>query len=311
MAEGVGRRGVLAGLGATAAVGLGTHSAVATPLRRRGGTMRWLGNAGWRVVAGDTELLVDPYLSRFSTGLAAGAFDPATPLRVDKAAVSAAVVDPDLVLVTHTHWDHVADVPHIATTYGSRVMGTLTTHRVCEAMGVPASALLAVKGGEELDLGEVVVRVVPSLHSRTGSGGLLFPGVRVDVPSRPRTIADLPEGDTLAFVVSRPGGPSVYFSGASDFDDQVLDGIDPDVATIAVASNDLVHDYVPRLLEALGRPRTVVPVHWDDFESPPTSPPSTSAQNRERLESTVAQVRRVSPRTRIVVPDYETPLDVL
>ena len=273
--------------------------------------MTWLGNAGWRVLAGDTELLVDPYLSRFPTGLAAGAFDPSTPLQVDTAAVSAAVVDPDLVLVTHTHWDHIADVPHIARTYDSRVVGTLTTHRVCEAMGVPASSLLVAKGGEQLDLGDVVVRVVPSLHSRTGSGGLLFPGVRIDVPPRPRTIADLPEGDTLAFVVSRPGGPRVYFSGASDLDDQVLDGLEPDVATIAVASNDLVDEYVPRLLEALGRPRTVVPVHWDDFESPRTSPPTASAQNRARLESTVAQVRRVSPRTRVVVPDYETPLDVL
>jgi L-ascorbate metabolism protein UlaG (beta-lactamase superfamily) len=273
--------------------------------------MTWLGNAGWRVLAGDTELLVDPYLSRFPTGLAAGAFDPATPLRVDEAVVAAGVGDPNLVLVTHTHWDHVADVPHIATTYGARVVGTLTTHRVCESMGVPASSLLPVKGGEQLDLGDVVVRVVPSRHSRTGSGGLLFPGVRVEVPARPRTIADLPEGDTLAFVVSRPRGPQVYFSGASDLDDQVLDGIEPDVATIAVPSNDLVHEYVPRLLEALGRPRTVVPVHWDDFESPRTSPPKASAQNRARLEATVAQVRRVSPRTRVVVPDYDTPLEVL
>jgi len=152
---------------------------------------------------------------------------------------------------------------------------------------------------------------VPSLHSRTGSGGLLFPGAHVDVPRRPATIADLPEGDTLAFVVSRPGGPTVYFSGASDLDDQVLDGVEPDVAAVAVASNDVTHEYIPRLMEALGRPGVVIPVHWDDFESPATSPPPVGQGARERLEQAVRDIRRASPRSKVIVPDYEMTLHLL
>lgn len=273
--------------------------------------MRWLGNAGWHIQAGASEVLVDPFVSRFDTGLGAGAFNPSTPLRVDRDAVDRSVGSPDIVLVTHSHWDHFADVPYIAATHRARVMGTLTTHRLCEAMDVPSSQLLAVKGGERLQLDDLLIQVVPSLHSRTGSGGLLFPGHRVDVPRRPATIADLPEGDTLAYVVSRPGGPTVYLSGASDLDDQVLDGVQPDVAAVAVASNDVTHEYIPRLMEALSRPDVVIPVHWDDFESPATSPPPVTKAAKARLEQAVRDIRKASPRSKVIVPDYETILNLL
>ncbi len=277
----------------------------------RGGTFRWLGTAGWRVRTPEQELLVDPYLSRYATGLAAGSFDPATPLRTDEAAVDAAVGSPSTILVTHTHWDHFNDVPYLARRHDARVVGTMTTYHTALAMDVPARQLLPVKGGEVLVLDDLVVRVVSSLHSRTGTGSLLFPGTRAEMPPEPRVISDLPEGDTLSFVISRPGGPQVYVSGASDVDEQALSVVAADVAIFAVPSNDATWEYVPRLLEALARPRLVIPVHWDDFESAPTHPPTASESSRRRLEAAVRDVRRCSPRSQVVVPDYRTDLDLL
>ena len=64
----------------------------------------------------------------------------------------------------------------------------------------------------------------------------------------------------------------MYVSGASDVDEQALSVVAADVAIFAVPSNDATWEYVPRLLEALARPRLVIPVHWDDFESAPTPP---------------------------------------
>ncbi|MFE2136157.1 hypothetical protein ACFW9X_23675, partial [Streptomyces sp. NPDC059466] len=64
------------------------------------------------------------------------------------------------------------------------------------------------------------------------------------------------------------------------------------------------HDYVPRLLRALDRPQVVVPVHWDNFEEPLSAPPRRDPSMD--LDAFVAQVRRASPASRIVVPDYRT-----
>lgn len=329
----MGRRALLTGAGSLAltgaagAAGPGGDAAAAKPAphgearpaHHGFATFEWLGTSGWRVVTPTTTLLVDPYLSRFDTGLAAGKLDAATPLTLDTTAIDTALGRPgadessvDAVLVTHTHWDHFADVPHIASTRGAMVYTTLTGYHLGQSMGLPARQLAVVKGSEELVIGDVVVRVVSSLHSRSATGGLVFPGVRAQVPPPPETIADLPEGDTLGFVIRRPGRRGgVLLLGASDFDDHALRGLDVDTVALPVPSNDVTADYVGRLLRALDFPRTVVLVHWDNFETPLHNPPSTDDTTRRRMRAVTAEVRRVSPRTRVLQPTYLTAMDLL
>ncbi|MFI9150516.1 MBL fold metallo-hydrolase [Streptomyces sp. NPDC053367] len=308
------RRTVLRGAALGAATPLiGTAAgASAAPHDRRAGTasFRWLGTTGWRIDAGGRTVLFDPYLTRFRTGLYDGAFDPRTPLRTDPPVVDAHIGTPDLVLVSHSHWDHLADVPYIARTTGARVVGTETTYHLLTALGVDAGQISVVKGGEVLDFGDgIVVEAVPSLHSRNKNCAYFAPGTLHAPPATaPRTIADLPEGDTLAYLVSTgDGGPSAYLMGASDFDERAVRHLRPDLAMIAVPSSTATHRYVPRLLRALGHPGVVVPVHWDNFERPLTEPPVRDPEMR--MDAFLAEVAATSPRTRTVVPDYRTVYD--
>ncbi|MFC8599752.1 MBL fold metallo-hydrolase [Isoptericola sp. NPDC057191] len=316
------RRTLLAAAGTAAAGALsGTPSALAASRATGVGgfaTFRWLGVAGWQVRSPRTRLLVDPYLTRFDTGLAKGRFVPSTGLTVDPTAVDAALGPADAsdpvtaTLVTHTHWDHFGDVPHIAATRGGTVFTTLTGYHLAQSLGTAAAQVAVLKGGEEIVVGDLVVRAVRSLHSRSGNGGVLFPGVRHTVPAPPATVADLPEGDTLAYLLRAPSGRRVLLLGASDFDDVSLRGLRPDAVAVPVPANDVTSDYAARLMDALGGPRLVVPVHWDHFEAPPTDPPTVQdAKTAGQLRSMVRSVRRASPRTRVVVPDYRTPLDLL
>ena len=278
-----------------------------TPTARPSGraTLTWLGNAGWRVEGTGSVTLVDPYVTRFDTGLSRGAFVPTTRLTVDEQAVARHCPRADRILVTHSHWDHVADVPAIAARTGATVLGTRTTGFVVRAMGVPATSVVDVRGGEVLDFGDVVVEVVRSLHSRNARHAILFPGTMTDVPAAPATIADLPEGDTLAYVVGASGGPRAYLSGASDADVRALSDLRPDVAAVPVAAADATHDYLPRLLEALDRPRTVVAVHWDDFDAPlGIGERPLDASMARRLPRFLDEVRRVSPRSTVLVPRH-------
>ncbi|SCL17392.1 L-ascorbate metabolism protein UlaG, beta-lactamase superfamily [Micromonospora pallida] len=294
----------------TAATPSAVSAAPATRPRETSGpaaTFRWLGTSGWRIDIGARTVLVDPYLSRFDTGLFNPPFNPATPLTVDVSRIADHPGTPQTILVTHTHWDHYNDVPHIAAQSGARVFGTLTAYHLGLAYGLPTAQLSPVKGGEVLDFGDYTVEVVSSLHSRNGSYSMAFPGVRPTVPAKPATIADLPEGDTLAFQVTPRGGPSVFFMGASDFAERNLAGLAPDVAMIAVPNTDSTHEYVPRLLAALDWPATVVPVHWDNFETELTNPPPVTGNDQQRLDAFLADVRRVAPRTRILLPEYLTP----
>ncbi|NES30839.1 MBL fold metallo-hydrolase [Micromonospora terminaliae] len=275
---------------------------------RRGGAVsfRWWGTSGWRIDIGDRTVLVDPYLSRFDTGLFRGAFDENTPLEVRPTVIDPLVERAENILVTHTHWDHFADVPYLAGRTGARVVGTLTAYHLGLAHGLPSGQLAPVKGGEVLDFGAYTVEVVSSLHSRNGAWSMAFPGVRVSRPPKPEKISDLPEGDTLAYQIRVDGGPSVFFMGASDFAERNLVGLAPDVAMVASAATTATADYVPRLMAALDHPKVVVPVHWDNFETPLTNPPTVAPTDRQRLDDLIAAVRKASPRSRVLVPEYHT-----
>ncbi|GGR72670.1 hypothetical protein GCM10010169_15800 [Micromonospora fulviviridis] len=269
-------------------------------------SFRWWGTSGWRIDIGNRTVLVDPYLSRYDTGLFKGAFNENTPLTVDTTVVDPLVDRAENILVTHTHWDHFNDVPHIAERTGGRVFGTLTAYHLGLAYGLPSGQLAPVKGGEVLDFGAYTVEVVSSRHSRNGAWSMAFPGVRVSRPPRPEKISDLPEGDTLAYQIRVDGGPSVFFMGASDFAERNLVGLAPDVAMVASAASTATADYVPRLMAALDYPKVVVPVHWDNFETPLTNPPTVAPNDRKRLEDLIAAVRKASPRSRVLVPEYHT-----
>ncbi|WP_433129960.1 MBL fold metallo-hydrolase [Micromonospora sp. CA-240977] len=283
-------------------------TAAPTPTARRKGAVsfRWWGTAGWRVDIGDRTVLVDPFLSRIDTGLFTGAFRTDTPLTVRTDVIDPRVDRATTVLVTHTHWDHFMDVPYIAKRTGARVFGTLTAYHLGLAYGLPSTQLSAVKGGEVLDFGDHTVEVVGSLHSRNPSYSVAFPGVRVTQPPPPATIADLPEGDTLGYLLRVDDGPSVYFTGASDVAERNLTGLAPDVAMVAMQSATTTGDYLPRLLAGLDYPKVVVPVHYDNFETALQNPPSVAPADRTRLTEMIAAVRRISPRSRVLVPEYET-----
>lgn len=304
--NGFGRRGFLRTAAVGAALPVVGATLPATPAAAVSASpvdFRWLGTSGWRMDAGENTVLFDPYVTRFPTGLAAGAFRPDTPLSTSPTEVAAHADRAQLILVSHSHWDHLNDVPYIAKATKAPVVGTQTTCHLLSSLGVDPSQLVVVKGGEVLDFGYCTVEVVSSLHSRNKKHRYFAPGTLTAPPAvPPATISQLPEGDTLAFLVRFPDGPSAFLMGASDFAERNLTGLRPDVAMIAVQNSRSTHRYLPRLLPALGHPRTVVPVHWDTFESPLSDPliPDPEAD----FTGFLAQVRQLSPRSRVVVPDY-------
>ncbi|MEU1684058.1 MBL fold metallo-hydrolase [Micromonospora sp. NPDC005707] len=299
--------GLVAGASAAPAQAATAAPVAAAGPRRSGAvSFRWWGTSGWRIDIGDRTVLVDPYLSRYDTGLFKGAFNENTRLKVDTTVVDPLVDRAENILVTHTHWDHFNDVPHIAGRTGARVVGTLTAYHLGLAYGLPSTQLAPVRGGEVLDFGAYTVEVVSSLHSRNAAWSMAFPGVLLSRPPKPETISDLPEGDTLAYQIRVDGGPSVFFMGASDFAERNLAGLAPDVAMVASAASTSTADYVPRLMAALDHPKVVVPVHWDNFETPLTNPPTVAPKDRERLDDLIAAVRKASPRSRVLVPEYHT-----
>jgi L-ascorbate metabolism protein UlaG (beta-lactamase superfamily) len=263
--------------------------------------LRWLGNNSWELTAGGTTVLVDPWLTRFRTGTYTPAgSDPNTPITVDTALLDKHIAKADAILVTHGHFDHLPDVPHLATRTGATVFGTETHCNLLRALGAPPAQLNEVRGGERLSYPGYRIDVLESRHSMVGPRAQVpFPGTRPGaVPPRPRTIADLVEGGTLAYQITM-GGRGVLALGGANYLERELVGRRPDAVLLPVGGGS-VPDYVPRLLDLLGQPATVLPTHWDDFDHPLEQP----AVDFGGLEKLRAAVAAASPRSRFVRLDH-------
>jgi L-ascorbate metabolism protein UlaG (beta-lactamase superfamily) len=274
--------------------------------------LKYLGAAGWEVSDGSTSILIDPYLSRINGPAPPGGHSMAGDTRraygwgdiasSDIAVIDAHIQRADFVLVTHTHYDHIMDVPHIALKTRATVIGTESTENVMRAYGVPEEQLITVRGGEDYQFGSFSLKVIPSIHSPLDHKRYFSSASAPAGMKAPLTLEQIhPEGGTLAYLIRFDGHQILAFGGMNFIEREIV-GLEPDVALIgAGASRKEIYDYSGRLMRDLDYPAIVLPTHWDNF----LVPYSASQQpNLDALQSFVQEIVAASPKTKVIVPKY-------
>ena len=162
----------LAGLAALSLV-FALHGAAPAKAAEGKITITWLGHAAFEVVSpGGTTLLIDPFLVK----------NPKTPQEFK----DLSRYKPDAVLVSHSHYDHVADAVEIATKSGAKVIGVFDHLRSLE---LPKEQMLGANPGGKLAVGDVTVHLVSAMHSST------------------------PGGRPVGYVIAFADGRSIYHTG--------------------------------------------------------------------------------------------------
>jgi L-ascorbate metabolism protein UlaG (beta-lactamase superfamily) len=219
--------------------------------------IRWLGVAGIEIGVGNETLLVDPYLTRI----------PPHKLFIGRARPNDRLIDEhvgpcDTILVTHSHFDHLLDVPHIALRTGATVWGSRNTCRILAAHGVPAAQIRCVHLGEAITLDGCEVEVLPVRHPRTPLDRWLNGAVAPDLQPPLRAL-DYRMDACVAFYL-RAGDESLLIAPGRDMD------VAPPADVLFIspfAMSAAARATYWSLLERV-RPRVVIPYHWDVFWRP-------------------------------------------
>lgn len=259
--------------------------------RRSPIALTYLGVAGWQIDAGAITILADPYFSRPDVD---GVMVP------DAAAIAArAPARADLIVIGHSHVDHLLDAPAVARRTGAQIMGSVSTARVARASGLADDRIIPVQGGEDYAFAAgYSVRVMRSLHSALG-GKHVAAGVEIPAGVHlPMRFADYTDGGAYAYLV-RVAGHQVFVLSTANFIEREIEGLRPDIAIVATGLRQEIHDYTCRLMRALGNPPLVYTNHFDDWHGAPVDAPPD-----DDLRAFVAEVARCSPATRVVIPKH-------
>ena len=272
-----------------------------------GVNFKWFGTDGWEITFGNKTILLDPWFSRFDTGFFAGKFDAKTPIKVEEALIDQHIPKADQILIGHGHWDHMADIPYIAKKTGAQVIGSETHANVLRASGVTEGKIVQVKGGEFMQFDGYTIEVFPGLHSMGPTKKHTVPGHLYSVPPPPTTVGDMPEGDSLIYLITIGGRFSIFLMSTANFIERAIAGIKPDVALVASIFANQIHNFTPRLFKALNYPKVILPTHWDNFEKPYSEGPQDLRAifgDPANLDLWVKEAKQVSPKSKIVVMKF-------
>jgi L-ascorbate metabolism protein UlaG (beta-lactamase superfamily) len=248
---------------------------------------RWLGVAGIELSAGGRTLVVDPYLSRAPVGRFL--FGRVTP---DGRLVREKLHSCDYVLVSHSHFDHIMDVPEVVRHTGAVAFGSPNTCGLLQLLGVPPEQIRPVSEGDSLILDTFKVDVLPADHGfvpPTLGPGRLAPSLRP-----PLRLRDYRMDKCFSFLIEVGGYRLLLLPGGSALARAHLLFVVPVKRSRA---------YYERMLREVD-PEVLVPVHWDNmFRSLSTTSREFTRPGGMSLKWFRRLVRQTAPRTRFLIPE--------
>lgn len=204
-------------------------------LQTRGNKITWLGHATFRIdTPSGKVILIDPWMQT----------NPMCPEANKK------LERLDTMLITHGHFDHIADAVELGKKFKPQVVGIVELCAWLESKGVASTSAMN-KGGTQ-KVGEIEVTMVNALHSNgIQDGDQMIYG-----------------GEPCGYIIRLPGGLTIYHAGdTSLFGDMKLIGelYAPDLAMLPIGDHYTMGPREAATAIRFLNVRHVIPMHYGTF----------------------------------------------
>jgi L-ascorbate metabolism protein UlaG (beta-lactamase superfamily) len=248
--------------------------------------IQWLGTAGFRIKFQDQVILVDPYLSRNPDAR------PIQPLCPKDMAASH-------IFISHGHFDHLMDVPAIASRTNAMVYCSREAAVSLKKTGLNKDQILEIsRDNWEGRFDSFHARAFFSHHVKFDKK-LLFSTlwkINFKIPKYLPLFREFPCGQVLSWQFSL-GGKRLHFFGSAgsplDELERLKRGSDPiDILLVPLQGHSDICEIAARYVKIFN-PKLVIPHHQDDF-FPPIS-------RQVDITPFVKQIKKESPATRVKI----------
>jgi L-ascorbate metabolism protein UlaG (beta-lactamase superfamily) len=204
-------------------------------LQTTGNKLTWLGHSAFRITTPSGKvIIVDPWIQG----------NPACPESHKK------VDQVDILLITHGHFDHIADAVELGKKHKPQIVAIYETAAWLESKGVPNT--IGMNKGGTLKVGEIEVTMVNAIHScGITDGDKIIYG-----------------GEAAGYIIRLPGGLNIYHSGDTTvFGDMKIIGelYSPELAMLPIGD---FYTMGPReaahAIRLLGV-KHIIPMHFGTF----------------------------------------------
>lgn len=209
----------------------------------------WLGHATVKLTSVEGKIIViDPFLKN----------NPKTPKKYKDLKALGKV---DVILITHGHGDHVADVRELATLTGAKVVANASLVKQMAALGVlDKKQIIAMnKSGTIQPVGDKIkIHMVRAEHSSSLNMAQLSGGKDKE--------AYVYAGEPVGYVIEFENGIKIYHSGDTGvFGDMELIGklYKIDVAMICIGGHFTMDgEKAGYAMKELMKPKMIIPIHY-------------------------------------------------
>ena len=236
-------------------------------------TVTWLGVSTLLFDDGETQVLIDGFLSRPS--LLDVLLD--RPVESNAATINYALDEFRMrrlaaLIPAHSHYDHAMDVGAIANRTSASILGSESTAAIARGVGVPEDQIIIAESAQPYAFGNFTVTLIDSGHAPIGWGGAIPFAGTIDEPLQtPAPVSAFRAGKNYTIVVAHPHGTSIV-QGSAGFLEGALAGVNADVVMLSVGlleglGRDYAERYWQEFVTTTGAAH-VFPLHFDDFSKP-------------------------------------------
>ena len=222
--------------------------------------LTWWGTAGFHIKTGKQTFLIDPYLSRN-----AGA-RPKQPI------VPSDIFEADQIFLSHGHFDHIFDIPAIASQTGSTVYCCPVAANTLKQKGLTNDQIQMVpEDGYSVELNGYRARAFFSQHVKFDRWLLIKTLTRINfrIPRYLPQMREYPVGQVLSWRFEIEGQVVQHFGSAGSTPEELkrLSDQPIDILLVPLQGHTRICDIALKYVQAL-KPRMVIPHHQDDFFPP-------------------------------------------